>query len=320
MNPFFEFFQKNHALAKIEHAQLTKQTNILLEDFDLLDVPNLLYECHELHSLFLARNKITKLSIEICNLKNLHTLAIDYNKLEKFPSELIILPHLKTLNISHNQIKDLTSDIGKLKDLEALWCNCCGLTSLPDEIGILKSLDTLGARNNLIEELPESMCKLQKLRWLTLENNKLSMLPKSFHKLELLVHLNLNRNKFISIPYQVAKLKKLRYIMMQHNNMFTLNQFVLLKMRHVYKINLMHNPIIVSNDIVKKFCNLLMPGSEWEAPLADTDETNSDESSEDWEESIDSSELDFGSSESETEDEEVIGDYLPKLSKYLVTY
>lgn len=63
-----------------------------------------------------------------------------------------------------------------------------------------------------------------------------------------------------------------------------------------------------------------MPGAQWEVPLNLEEESNSDTSSEDWEESIDSSELDFASTESETDEEEILGEYLPKLSKYLVTY
>lgn len=62
-----------------------------------------------------------------------------------------------------------------------------------------------------------------------------------------------------------------------------------------------------------------MPGAEWEAPQ-ETESSNSDSSSEDWEESIDSSELDSASTDSETDDDEILGEYLPKLSKYLVTF
>lgn len=60
-----------------------------------------------------------------------------------------------------------------------------------------------------------------------------------------------------------------------------------------------------------------MPGSEWEHPgNIDSD----DSSSADWEESMDSSELDFASTDSETDEDEMFVDYLPKLSKFLVTY
>lgn len=63
-----------------------------------------------------------------------------------------------------------------------------------------------------------------------------------------------------------------------------------------------------------------MPGLDWIAHESETDSSNSDTSSEDWEESIESSEMDFISTDSETDDDEVFGDYLPKLSRYLFTY
>lgn len=62
-----------------------------------------------------------------------------------------------------------------------------------------------------------------------------------------------------------------------------------------------------------------MPGSEWEAPVSSID-SDSESSSVDWEDSIDSSELDFETTESETDDDEMLAEYLPKLSKYFVTY
>lgn len=61
-----------------------------------------------------------------------------------------------------------------------------------------------------------------------------------------------------------------------------------------------------------------MPGLEWETPVLN--ESDSESSSVDWEDSIDSSELDFESTESETDDDELFAEYLPKLAKYLVTY
>lgn len=54
--------------------------------------------------------------------------------------------------------------------------------------------------------------------------------------------------------------------------------------------------------------------------LPEENDSDTDTSSEDWEESLDSEELDFASTESDTDEEELFGEYLPKLSKYLVTY
>lgn len=64
-----------------------------------------------------------------------------------------------------------------------------------------------------------------------------------------------------------------------------------------------------------------MDGIDWD-PSANLEDNSddSDSSSEDWEESMDTSELDFPSTDSETDEEEILGTYFPKLSRYLVTY
>lgn len=131
MNPLFEYFQHNHALAKIEYAIMTKSSCLTLEDFDLEMLPESVLKCEHLGELLLAHNKLQSVSLQINSLKNLHTLAIDYNNLDRFPNELKELTQLKFLNISHNPIKDLTEHIGCLTNLEHLWCNACCLSAIP---------------------------------------------------------------------------------------------------------------------------------------------------------------------------------------------
>lgn len=163
MNPFFDFFQRNHILAKIELAHCSKSTNLSLEDCDLTALPESVLSCSELQTLLLTRNKLKILPVTLHSLRNLQMLALDYNNLDTFPVALRQLHHLKVLNISHNPLFDLT-DISSLVSLEVLWCNNCCLSSLPESIGLLDNLDTLGARNNQIELLPDGLCKLNKLR------------------------------------------------------------------------------------------------------------------------------------------------------------
>lgn len=123
---------------------------------------------------------------------------------------------------------------------------------------------------------------------------------------------------------------------MKENELYTLDSNILEQMKHVYKINLNSNPIIVSTELTKvswtlcvnlivclyfqQFKNIKVPGVGWVVPNIETDSSLSDTGSEDWEESISSSEMDFISTDSETDDDEVLGEYLPKLSKYLFTY
>lgn len=61
-----------------------------------------------------------------------------------------------------------------------------------------------------------------------------------------------------------------------------------------------------------------MDGLEWNPPPS-SDSSDSDSSSEDWEESMDTSELDFPSTDSDSDDEDFVSPVLPTLSRYLTT-
>lgn len=62
-----------------------------------------------------------------------------------------------------------------------------------------------------------------------------------------------------------------------------------------------------------------MEGINWIRPETTDDNSDSDSSSEDWEESMDMSELNFPLSDSESDEDEIVGTHFPKLSRYLVT-
>lgn len=75
------------------------------------------------------------------------------------------------------------------------------------------------------------------------------------------------------------------------------------------------------NVYFQKFNNILLPGANFEAPSQDVEsDSDSESTSTDWEDSIGSSEIDFGRSEEASDDEDAPVDVLPKLSKYLLTY
>lgn len=164
MNPVYDFIQRNRVLAIIEKAQCSRARNLSLEDFDLTDFPEVLFNCQNLHYLNIRHNRLVNLPSDIGQLKNLQHVSLEYNNIDRFPEALRNLTQLVTLNINHNPIKDLTKDIASLKNLEILWCNSCCLTSLPEEIGSLIKLETLGARHNKINKLPDGICELRNLR------------------------------------------------------------------------------------------------------------------------------------------------------------
>lgn len=70
--------------------------------------------------------------------------------------------------------------------------------------------------------------------------------------------------------------------------------------------------------LLQKFTNIVMPGATYSPPVETA--SDSDSSSEDWEDSIDSSEIDMTATDSDEDEDEVFIEYFPKLTKYLVTY
>ncbi|CAG9855833.1 unnamed protein product [Phyllotreta striolata] len=278
MNPVYDFIQKNRVLALIEKAQKTSARNLALDDFDLTCFPDVLVGCQGLYSLNLGHNK--------------------YNNLDRFPEALRNLTQLITLNISHNPMHELSSSIGCLVSLEILWCNSCLLTQIPDEIGNLWRLQTLGARHNKITSLPIRICELINLQWLTLEDNNLSSVPKYFDNLQMLRHINFNKNNFSTLPYKFSNLKNLKYLHLQNNEFFSLPERTIFAMPFT-NINLQHNPLQLEDN--KMFPNVVITGMEDE--ILDMFGYDSDSSSDDWDHSLDSTDLNYSATDEDSDNE-----------------
>ncbi|GBP26301.1 Leucine-rich repeat protein SHOC-2 [Eumeta japonica] len=183
MSAILKFIRENHILALIEQAIVKKKSRLSLNAFEITDIPNLLYTCSDVEHLYLHKNKISRLSVQITQLTNLTILTLDYNNITSLPPEIGNLKNLTNLNLSYNPLKVLIPEIGELENLEALWCNRIELKEIPKEIGKLSKLDTFGARGNELKTIPEEMTNLDKLRWLTLENNVIEMLPEGMAKM-----------------------------------------------------------------------------------------------------------------------------------------
>lgn len=164
MSAILKFIRENHILALIEQAIVKKKSRLSLNAFEIIEIPELLYTCADVKHLYLHRNKITVVPVEITQLENLTTLTLDYNNISYLPPEIGHLKKLVNLNISYNPLHVLLPEIGELENLEAFWCNKIGLREIPKEIGKLTKLDTFGARGNELKTIPEEMTKLTRLR------------------------------------------------------------------------------------------------------------------------------------------------------------
>ncbi|XP_075987584.1 uncharacterized protein LOC142984111 isoform X2 [Anticarsia gemmatalis] len=363
MSAILKFIRENHILALIEQAIVKKKSRLSLNAYEIIEIPSLLYTCSDVEHLYLHRNKITIVPMEITQLVNLTTLTLDYNNISSLPPEIGNLKNLVNLNISYNPLNVLIPEIGDLENLEAFWCNKIGLREIPKEIGKLEKLDTFGARGNELKTIPDEMTKLSKLRWLTLENNQIETLPDTMDKMEALVHCNLRNNRVREFPISILKCPDLMFLQLNNNQIVCLpDTFDTSFLSVLEMIDLRLNPICElahPDHPLVRYCEELpttegnlgdmsslassssrghaaqalainatalripaVPVNRHPEPLVLEMEldASSVESSEDWENSVNSSELDVQyQSDDERAENEAVGMVLPELSRYAST-
>lgn len=353
MSRILQFIRENHILALIEGAIDSKKLRLNLNGFSIIELPGLLFTCYDIEQLFLHRNKIYRLPAQISDMTNLTTLTLDYNNLTALPSEIGNLKNLINLNISSNPLNVLIPEIGDLENLEAFWCNKIGLREIPKEIGKLSKLDTFGARGNELTELPDEFTNLTKLRWLTLEKNQISKLPESMSRMEALVHVNFNYNSFTEFPMVLLECHDLMYVKFVHNQLTALpEEFDIGKLPALEVIDIRDNPICnISPEPINPIIKLndspasaeplsarlhtaqalvvnatalrlpAVPAAELVLPRPLEQEMFEDDgdasTSEDWENSMNSSEIDVHyHSDEDINENEAVGMGLPELSRY----
>ncbi|CAH0598792.1 unnamed protein product [Chrysodeixis includens] len=369
MSAILKFIRENHILALIEQAIVKKKSRLSLNAFEIIEIPELLYTCADVEHLYLHRNKITVVPVEITQLVNLTTLTLDYNNISFLPPEIGHLKNLVNLNISYNPLHVLLPEIGELENLEAFWCNKIGLREIPKEIGKLEKLDTFGARGNELKTIPEEMTKLNRLRWLTLENNYIETLPSTMDSMEALVHCNLRNNRVKEFPVSILKCPDLMFLQLNNNQISSIpEKFDMTYLPVLEMIDLRMNPICElahpDHPLVRYAEELpsaegtlvdlssqpssssrhaaaqalainatalrlpAVPPNRHAEPMVIEMEldASSVESSEDWENSVDSSDLDvqYQSDEERAENEiaqffQAVGMVLPELSRYAST-
>ncbi|XP_053620578.1 leucine-rich repeat protein SHOC-2 isoform X2 [Plodia interpunctella] len=361
MSAILKFIRENHILALIEQAIVKRKSRLSLNAFEMTEIPDLLYTCMEVQHLYLHKNKISVIPVQITELLNLTTLTLDYNNIKSLPSEIGNLKNLVNLNISYNPLNVLIPEIGELENLEAFWCNRIGLREIPKEIGKLEKLDTFGARGNQLQSIPEEMTMLAKLRWLTLENNEIEMMPATMDSMVALVHCNVRNNRIKEFPISILKCTELMYLQLNNNQISTLPpdfdtcflpdlETIDLRMNPICDLTHPEHPLVRYTDelptaepelssqgsassrhpqnverlAINGTAIRLQPGNP---PRHNNDhvldmdmDASSVESSEDWENSVNSSELDVQyQSEDERAENEAVGAALPELSRYAST-
>ncbi|THF97492.1 hypothetical protein TEA_029178 [Camellia sinensis var. sinensis] len=163
-------------------------------------IPSSIGRLHNLHALFLDRNKFTELPSSLGNLTLLITLNLGENNIHgSIPPSLGTCHSLLELYLSQNNLNGpIPPEIMKLSTLSSfLMLDHNALTgSLPSEVGSLKNLGYMDvSHNKLSGPIPNTLSSCLSLEWLHLEDNSFEgEIPQSLRTLRGLRVLDLSLN------------------------------------------------------------------------------------------------------------------------------
>ncbi|MGB0919629.1 MAG: leucine-rich repeat domain-containing protein [Holosporaceae bacterium] len=143
-----------------------------LQQNQISQLPDNLFDLHHLTLLNLEANQITALPKAIGNLRRLDSLHLAHNNLKNLPSTLRQLVSLQYLDLSHNQIGSLP-DLTGLNNLLVVTLDNNKDLVLPRSIGQLHALQSLELRNCNLKTVPNTFDKLNALGFLHLKGNPL---------------------------------------------------------------------------------------------------------------------------------------------------
>ncbi|XP_032524414.2 leucine-rich repeat protein SHOC-2-like [Danaus plexippus] len=313
---------------------------------NITTVPVQITQLLNLTTLTLDYNNINSLPAEIGNLKNLVNLNISYNPLKVLIPEIGELENLEAFWCNRIQLKELPKEIGKLLKLDTLGARGNELKTIPEEMTRLTKLRWLTLEHNQIETLPSGMRNMESLVHCNLRHNRLREFPDDLLECNDLMFLQLNNNQISSLPedFNTNAMPVLEMIDLRHNPICQLT--------HLEHPLIRYTEELPTSDIIQELPSSssrghvvphgaqalavnatalrlpAVPAPRHPDPLMIDMEldASSIESSEDWENSVNSSELDVQyQSDDERIDNEIahffqaVGMVLPELSRYAST-
>lgn len=164
---------------------------LVLEDKQLTQIPDSVFNITNLKSLRLYGNKLDSVSYRIGELIALEELYLGKNNLTFLPDEIGNLKNLKILSVQYNDLEKLPSTIGNLQNLEQLILNQNKISFLPEQIGNLALLSVLQLNDNRLETIPDQLLACKNLQVLYINRNRLIKLPDSLGYLTSLKELSM---------------------------------------------------------------------------------------------------------------------------------
>ncbi|CAG9790055.1 unnamed protein product [Diatraea saccharalis] len=305
----------------------------------ITNVPVQITQLVNLTTLTLDYNNIDSLPAEIGNLKNLVNLNISYNPLKVLIPEIGDLENLEAFWCNRIGLREIPKEIGKLEKLDTFGARGNELKTIPEEMTKLSRLRWLTLENNLIETLPNTMDRMETLVHCNLRNNRIREFPESVLRCSELMFLQLNNNEISFLPddFSTSFLSSLEMIDLRQNPICELSHPEHHLVRYSDEIPTADGTGEVSsqastgsrqgaqalaiNATALRLPAVPAPRHADPMAIAEMDlDASSVESSEDWENSVNSSELDVQyQSDEERAENEAVGMVLPELSRYAST-
>ncbi|XP_049882283.1 leucine-rich repeat protein SHOC-2-like isoform X2 [Pectinophora gossypiella] len=334
--------------------------NLYLHRNKITVIPVQITDLLNLTTLTLDYNNLSTLPPELGNLKNLVNLNISYNPLNVLIPEIGELENLEAFWCNRIGLREIPKEIGKLSKLDTFGARGNELTTIPEEMTKLAKLRWLTLENNQIETLPDGLDKMEALVHCNLRNNNLREFPMSILKCSDLMFLQINNNQISSLPedFDTSFLTGLEMIDLRLNPICELSHPEHPLVRYAEELPSSEalqelssqasssrghaqmavnatqlrlppprhppDPNVVGDDSLQLVVNGTQIRPQRHTPdplLVEMDlDASSIESSEDWENSVNSSELDVQyQSDEDRADNEAIGMVLPELSRYAST-
>ena len=262
-----------HAFSGIEHTL----TYLNLANNNLTHLPLALEELTSLKTLNLLGNPLLSLDATVlANISGkLNDFSISTAKFSSFPHKLDVLTKLTSLTINDIKVPLLHSTVfhsfqNSLTSLEMSYAN---FESIPAAVCRLKSLRTFTSNNspNLskynasifdqcthrlatvtsltlqydkLSIFPITAAVFPKLQYLDLAHNLLHFIPSTaLISMSFLSSLYISYNRFTSIPSAINRATNLQTLYVDNNQIDTVEDFDLLRLHNLTKIDLSDNPL-----------------------------------------------------------------------------
>ncbi|XP_077137739.1 leucine-rich repeat-containing protein 10B [Ranitomeya variabilis] len=171
----------------------------------------------QLYKLYLSGTMVSEIPDDLYQLHNLRTLALDANRLPELPEAVCSLPHLGRLYIGANRLQGLPPSFARLQTLRTLWIERNFLYHFPRVLLNMPALRCLQMGDNRLRGLPGDIATcMPGLRGLWLYGNRLERVPRVLLRLHGLEVLDLDKNK-ISVFPDMSGMKGLLLLSYDHN-------------------------------------------------------------------------------------------------------